>query len=169
MEGGKTLSFIRMKGLAAWLTPDRKIEGVRHGGDGTFNMGLRLRLEWNCSVDRSRFASAHLRDFFVPGRELCGAIKKMGSIGLSPALPSPRTLERARKGLLLVRNSPIYLNWFTAPIFKLIKGIASLNFKEGLSCPARYEQGRWVGFYPTSRTCSSPLSLRAGTKSINSF
>jgi len=53
--------------------------------------------------------------FFVPGRELCGAINKMGSIGLSPALPSPRTLERARKGLL--RNSPFYLNRFTAPIF----------------------------------------------------
>nr|GEW24481.1 reverse transcriptase [Tanacetum cinerariifolium] len=68
------------------------------------NMGLRLRLKWNCSVDRSIFASTHLRDFFVSGRELCGAIKKMGSIGLSPALPSPRTLERARKGLLLGRN-----------------------------------------------------------------
>jgi hypothetical protein len=49
-------------------------------------------------IDPDSFASAHLRDFFVPGRELCGAIKKMGSIGLSPALPSPRTLERARKG-----------------------------------------------------------------------
>lgn len=36
----------------------------------------------------------------MPGRELCGAIKKIGSIGVSPALPSPRTLERARKGLL---------------------------------------------------------------------
>lgn len=59
----------------------------------------------------------------MPGRELCGAIKKILSIGVSPALPSPRTLERARKGLLLVRNSPIYLNRFTAPIFKLIKGI----------------------------------------------
>ena len=163
MEGGKTLSFIRMKGLAAWLTPDRKIEGVRHGGDGTLNMGLRLRLEWNCSVDRSRFASAHLRDFFVPGRELCGAIKKMGSIGLSPALPSPRTLERA-------------CCWFGTPLSIWIdlqrlfsSGIASLNLKEGLSCPARYEQGRLVGFYPTISTCSSPLSLRAGRKEINSF
>ncbi|GJR60840.1 hypothetical protein Tco_1503002 [Tanacetum coccineum] len=69
---------------------------------------LRLRLEWNCSIDISRFASTHLRDFFMPGRELCGAIKKIGSIGLSPALPSPRTLERARKGLLLV-TLPVWL------------------------------------------------------------
>lgn len=45
----------------------------------------------------------------MPGRELCGAIKKMGSIGVSPALPSPRTLERARKGLLLVRSELPYL------------------------------------------------------------
>lgn len=33
----------------------------------------------------------------------------MGSIGVSPALPSPRTLERARKGLLLVRSELPYL------------------------------------------------------------
>jgi hypothetical protein len=46
-----------------------------HGGQ------TRLRLEFHCSVDRSKFASAHLRSFFVPGRELCGAIKKMGSLG----------------------------------------------------------------------------------------
>ncbi|GJT85974.1 hypothetical protein Tco_1067691 [Tanacetum coccineum] len=47
----------------------------------SLNMGLRLRLEWNCSVDRSRFTSAHLRDFFVPGLELCGAIKKWDLLG----------------------------------------------------------------------------------------
>jgi len=34
--------------------------------------------------------------------------------------------------------------------------------------PVRLDMNK-VGFYPTSRTCSSPLSLRAGTKSINSF
>nr|GEW55029.1 zf-CCHC domain-containing protein/DUF4219 domain-containing protein/UBN2 domain-containing protein [Tanacetum cinerariifolium] len=96
------------------------------------------------ATPRSRFALAYLRDFFMPNRELCGAIK-IGSIGVSPKLPSPKTLERARKGLLLVWNSPIYLNWFTAPIFKLIKGIASINFKEYLSCPARYEKGRLIG------------------------
>jgi len=34
------------------------------------------------------------------------------------------------------------MDLLTAPILKLIKGIASINFQECLSCPARYEQGR---------------------------
>lgn len=51
--------------------------------------------------------------------------------------------------------------------------MAPFNFKEHLFIQARYEQCRlvdgYVGFYPTTRTCSSPLSLWAKMKSINNF
>ncbi|GJZ50454.1 hypothetical protein Tco_0604644 [Tanacetum coccineum] len=71
---------------------ERKIELALIGKEGTMRdalIGKRLSLDLTFPIG------------FDCGRELCGAIKTMGSIRLSPALPSPRTLERARKGLLL--------------------------------------------------------------------